>query len=540
MPTIKQILAETDQYIKVKQASFQGGFKRAQAMEGISDMPGAEHDSSVPSEYKNPDPEVDDGSQAPEGAFSNIEGAGKEDLTMKHVLEVDEPAETPDEEPLITDNADADPKTASVKLANNLLARIKKFETTKRAANQQLNMKLDSKMLDKLAGQKPAEGQQKPAEGQQKQAKAREVLDKLVAQKQAAAEQKGAEDALRDVLAATYNKGVSDAVEKIAQMVGMDPAMAGALPPDGSDPSAAAGQEALAAMAGAPEPTAPTEPAATPDPAAEAGGDNSDLEVPEGMAGEEVTVEDIVDALDTAVETGDIDPETAQSVLSELAAAATEGEATEDAAPAADAESGKEASVKFASAIKEAQAEIAAQNKEQKQFVQAVKEAADEIDAAELAAAADAGSAEGPGDEPTAEEVQQAVAELVEEGKIDPEAGAAILEQVCGDEAVEDSKEASVKKASVKKAAEVVKAVAQNYRNSKSEKDQFVQAVKEAADEIDAAELAAAAEANKDEGSGDEVTAEGLIQELADLVEAGEVSPEDAEDALHAIIGDAE
>jgi len=569
MATISEILDETKQYIAVKEASFKGGFKRAQAMNGIDTMPGSEHDSKVPTEYEKPDPEVDDGSQGPEGVFSNIDGAGKEDITMKHVLEVDEAAETPDQEPLITDEADAEPKTAAA-AANKLLAHIKQFQTTKRAANQRVNLKLDEKMLDKLAEQKPVEkkaaeqkpvekkpvekkaAEQKPVEKKpvekkaaeqkpvEKKPTAKEIAQHLIAgvmaQKQAAAkqaEQQGAEDALRDVLEGAYTQGVNDALEKIAQMAAAaDPAVAQALA--GSDPSAVGGQEAMSAMAGA----APEQPAAD---------TGADLSVPEDMKGEEISAD----------ESGEIDPETAQAVLSELAAGAAgdEGGASEAASEEPSAED-KEAAEKFAEAITEAHNEIVAQQTKQAQ------------DAGDAAAASDDVAT----DEPTVEEVQQAVAELVDEGEIDAETGAAILEQIgagdAGDIAAaeEGDKEASVKSASAqeikqaaefvrslaseyrkskqeKQAAEFVRSLASEYRNAKQEKQasseqaQFEQAIKEASDEIDAA-VANTADDDEAAGTGEDVNPEELIQGIAELVEAGEISPEDAEDALHAILGD--
>ena len=527
--TVAEILAEVDQFVTAKQASFQGGFKRAQAMNGIADMPGSEHDSKVPSEYEKPDPEVDDGSQGPEGAFSNIEGAGKEDITQKHVLEVDQPAETPDKEPLVTDEADADPKTASVKLANNLLARIKELRTssTKRADNQKLEIKLDAKTLDKLAkDQQPAAKkeekkaepakEEKKAEAAKPDAKeiAKQLVSKVAAEKKASAkaeELKGAEAAFNDFLKAAYEKGARDTLEKLAQLAGADPAVAAALPAEqqGIDPAAA--QDAAAAMAATP-------------------GADAQIEVPEELKGDEVSAEDVVEALGAAVESGEIDADTAQAVLSELAAAEA-GEA--DTEPPAEA---KEAAQKFASAIAEAHAEIAKKEAAQaakankgREFFQAIKEASDEIAAAEAAQ-----------EEPTVEEIQEAVAELVEEGQIAPEAGAAILEQVGAAEAPAGDVD---KEASVKQAAEFVKALAKGYRDSgKKDEAEFAKAIKEASDEIDAAETGAANQDDKGEAPADnaEVDPETVLQGIVELVQAGEVSPEDAEDAIHAILGGAE
>lgn len=498
MKKLAEILAETEAFVKARETSFAGGFKRAQAVAGIDNMPGSEHDSKVPSEYKKPDPEVDDGSQGPEGVFSNIDGAGDTDPTMKHVLEVDEPAETPDQEPLITDEADAEPKTASAtKLANKLLSRIEKFQATKRATNQKLDLQLTPEMLDKLAAQKKAAEAKPAAPKPSAKDAAKELLNKIAAAK---AERQGAEDALHDVLDAAYQQGARDTVEKLAQM--MDPAALGAAPV--ADPSAMGGQDAMAAMAGAPAEVTPPEAAPAPADGAEGaeGGEGADLEVPDNLEGEDISAEDIVEALDSAVESGELDPETAQAVLSELAAAeGGEGEVAAD----------KEAAEKFASAIVEADNEIHAEAEEQVKFAQAIDEAAAEIEDAE------GGDDEGDEDAPTVEEVQQAVAELVDEGKIDADTGAAILESVGADEG-----EAGIEDEGGDKEA------------SDKTPDAFADAIKEASDEC----AAAAAEAG-DEGAGeDEISAGDLVRGIAELVDSGEVSPEDAEEALHAIIGD--
>lgn len=513
LPTVDDVIAETDQFIKAaRAASFQGGFKRAQALDGIDSMPGSEHDSKVPENYGDPDPEVDDGSQGPKGSFDVHDG--KEEITTKHVLDVTEPALSPDEAPLTTADFNAEPKTAA-DLANNLLANIKNYRTVKRAANQQLNIDVkNAKLQDKLAADKkdapkPAEAPKAEAPKTEKKAEDKERIDalkaKLVGAVQAtreaekkAAEMQGARDALHDLLSGAYNKGVADIMNKLAQ-AGLDPAMLQGATPEGLD-----GQAAMADMAGAAAPAAPAEAA----PAAPAEGGS--VEAPEGTEGDEVTMEEVADALQDAVQSGEISPDDAEQIVTALVGAA-------DSPEAAPSEEAKAAAVKFAEAINEADTEIqeamkanqaqdAAALAEAQKFAQAIEEAASEVGAGD------------EGDTPTVEDVQEAVAELVDEGQIEPEAAAAILEEIgAGGEAPAEDKEASEKQA----------------------KD-FADAIKEAADELGISgegETTAAEDKGGEAPAGETVDPEALLEAVAELVDEGQLSTEDGEDILHAVIG---
>lgn len=89
-------------------------------------LPGAEHDSTTPSEFKQPDKETKDETMVPNSGLS-IEGAGDDSpLTRGHALEVDEPVLTPDKKPLET--ADAEAKEASTGgLCNEILGMIHSY-----------------------------------------------------------------------------------------------------------------------------------------------------------------------------------------------------------------------------------------------------------------------------------------------------------------------------------------------------------------------------------------------------------------------------
>jgi len=476
LPTVEEIIAETSKFINMKQASFQGGFKRAQALEGIDSMPGSEHDAPVPANYGDSDPEVDDGSQGPKGSFDMHEG--KEEITTKHVLEVTEPALEPDKEPLVTNEADVEPKTAA-DLANGLLSSIKKYRNVKRAESQKLNMKIDDDLRDKTAAQKetapkaePAEKKAEPAEKKAEPANPKQekiaaikaqlskaVLDRRAAEKKASEEQ-GARDALNDLMAGAYNQGVNDVLSKLAQ-AGIDPAMLAGGAAPAVEPAAMDGQAAMAQMTGgAPEAAPVAEPVAAP-----AGGEGVD--VPEGSEGNEVTMEEVAEALDDAVQSGEISPEDAEALVEALVGSseAPEAEPSEEA---------KEAAVKFAEAISEADDEIqqalaqqAAGAQEAQKFAEAIEEAANEIDEAEKGDSGSDDSGEGESDI-TPEEVQQAIEELIAEGKIDPEGGEAASEEL---------------------------------------------------------------------GGADEADPEALLQAVAELVDEGQITAEDGEDILNAAIG---
>ena len=120
MATMEEILAETTAFVQSKQASFKT--KSAIAGEDPDSMPGAEHDKSAPE--VSADSEVNDGSMGPKSTRST-EGAGDDSpMTGGHATEAEEGAESVTKKPAITDNANADPKEASAKLANDILASI--------------------------------------------------------------------------------------------------------------------------------------------------------------------------------------------------------------------------------------------------------------------------------------------------------------------------------------------------------------------------------------------------------------------------------
>lgn len=120
---VEEILRDTRAFVEAKTASE----KRALAGQDPNTLPGSEHDQKVKEESKKPTPQVTEGS--PAGAFS-ASGAKPGDVTeMGHTLQAgDPPPAKVDKEPLITSDVNAAPKTGAALLANDLLASIKKAQ----------------------------------------------------------------------------------------------------------------------------------------------------------------------------------------------------------------------------------------------------------------------------------------------------------------------------------------------------------------------------------------------------------------------------
>lgn len=142
---VEEILRDTRAFVEAKTASA-ATEKRALAGQDPNTLPGSEHDQKVKEEAKKPNPQVAEGS--PAGAYS-ASGAKPGDVTeMGHTLKAgDPPPAKVDKEPLITSDVNAAPKTGAATLANDLLASIKK-------AQDELLKKTAAKSDSKPAGSK--------------------------------------------------------------------------------------------------------------------------------------------------------------------------------------------------------------------------------------------------------------------------------------------------------------------------------------------------------------------------------------------------
>ena len=88
-------------------------------------IPGAEHNKPVPESAKQPDPETRDGTMVPNSGLTTAGAGDDSPITHTNDLKADEPALVPKKEPMITDEADA--KTAEA-LAAEILTSIDDWE----------------------------------------------------------------------------------------------------------------------------------------------------------------------------------------------------------------------------------------------------------------------------------------------------------------------------------------------------------------------------------------------------------------------------
>jgi len=326
--TLATILDDTRRLVATKQASFK---KQAVVGQNPDSMPGSEHDSKTPDEAKKPNKETRDGTMVPTSGLST-EGAGDDsEKTRGQALEADQSALEPKKKPAVT--ADANAKEASdgtAGLANEILSLIGDFQKSAAApvvpevkvaaapkvekkSEGNLNMALTSDVMAKVAAivLSTEEGVRVVEDILMKQAgvdAANQVFDFLasqsdLAEKQAAYEQ-GAADAQALIDQQIYEAGMQAGAKKAAStelfrklgQAAADASLEGA----GTVPGA---EEAAGAMGGAA-------------PGAEGAG---------AEGGEELSIEDIAQALEALVSDGTLKPEEAEEVMQALAGGGDEG-----------------------------------------------------------------------------------------------------------------------------------------------------------------------------------------------------------------------
>lgn len=274
----------------------------------LTGVPGAEHDVNVPADAKKPDPEVAQGQPADAASTEGAVSGGDAKPLEEGKMTVEEPALNPEQKPMVTDEAYA--KEASEKVAslvNDLLSSIsapaeKKAEAKKPAekpAEKSAKAKKPEIVLDDATISKLAAAISVYKKGH-------EAAEKVAAAGAAADEAKGKEDALR----AIHNVCV-----KLAQDQGLSPeeaeAAANAVTADAAGPTADAAADAATADAAA---------AAAPEAASGA----------EAALPEDVTPEELGEAIVELVQEGQLDVDTAKAIVDELAGAGAGGEDISD------------------------------------------------------------------------------------------------------------------------------------------------------------------------------------------------------------------
>ena len=390
-PTLGMILADARRITKTAQA------KKADALAGVTSMPGSEHDSATPADAKTPDKETKDGTMVPNSGLSTA-GAGKPDITDQHALEVDQPAETPKKKPLDSADAEAKEAEATAELSNDILKMIRGaqraaaapaapvaekvavsaaavekgvVEKGKELAGKAVNFAKDhSKAIATHGGAAAAGAAGGAAAMHAHDKKAEEVLDMelttdimakvaalilsteegAVLAEQVMAKQAGAEFAQETLAflagqsalaekAAAYEAGQRDAqalVDKQIFDAGVKAAQAAAQASTFRKMGQAAADASIADMVGAGGVGG-----AAPE-AAAAGAGDAGAGAPEAApaeageaGGQEISMEDIVQALQALVKDGTLQPEEAEEVLKYLTEGGEAGAAPEGAAPEA-------------------------------------------------------------------------------------------------------------------------------------------------------------------------------------------------------------
>lgn len=395
--TMGQILSETEAFIKQSSAQFKNaGYAPASTVGGDgSGMPGSECDKPVGEDAKKPHAEVTQG--WPSGAATGG-GSDSEKIEGATALDATQPVAKPCKEPLVSADANAEPKTGAAKaasIANDLLSSIRNFQegqkktaeaaapaapaaapAPKAAAAQPTNsVELTSDVLAKIAsvilatedGIAFAEGALTKAAGAEA---ARETFDFL--QKQAAYVQ-GQNDAeamiaglvaqdteMKKQAEAEYLQGQSDAAELIKMAV--------------SRVQGNRGNAKLTKLAQEVADESVGDEAGGLPPEMAAGG--MPPEMGSAPADEEISPEELEQALSELVQEGQIQPEAAQAILQAIAAAEQGGDTGsesgemppeamggEEAAPAPEEEAAAEEAAKEAMA-KKASALVAAIRKQ--------------------------------------------------------------------------------------------------------------------------------------------------------------------------------
>ena len=323
---LNQFLERFERMEKLAQATLP---KNPGGLDGIDSMPGSEHDSKAPDEAKQPNKEVQQGQPAGATTGDGAVNGGDAKPLNDGKLELDQPLLNAEKKPLVTDDA-LTAKEASARLESivaSLLSDIKQpvktasdntaktdDEKAKELAAKEAEAKAAKEAAEKAAAEQAAkeaaekvkqeqEEQQKIASGKQTIKLDDETIQKLAAAQAAfMAGREAAEKTLAKTqkVASAKEQAIADiraAIIKSAQDQGLNPEEAAAAA-DGA--MATAGIDAAGA-AGAGDEGA-------------AAGDAGAVDLPEN-----VTPQEVVDAVVQLVASGDLDQNTGAAVIDEIA-----------------------------------------------------------------------------------------------------------------------------------------------------------------------------------------------------------------------------
>lgn len=289
------------------------------ALVGVDSLPGSEHDAKVPADAKKPDAEVAQGQPAGATTAEGAVNGGDAKPLNERKLEVDQTLENPQQKPEITDDA-LTAKEAEAhlgKLVGDLLADIHAGKTQAQkqaqdASAQAAETKTEPKTEVKDGGEKTATAKTEVS----KIVLNEEMLCKLAAAVASfTAGRKAADDAIKQAQAAGAEKQaavqsraiamVKAACIKAAQEAGLNPADAEA---------AAANAMATAGVPAEAIASAPVATDAGAAPAVDDAGAAGDVQLPD-----DVTEEELGEAIVDLVSSGELDAETAKALVDEIA-----------------------------------------------------------------------------------------------------------------------------------------------------------------------------------------------------------------------------
>lgn len=322
-----------------------------EALVGVNSLPGSEHDQKVPEEAKKPDKEVQQGQPAGATSAEGAVNGGDAKPLNEDKLEVDQPLDNPEQKPMITDDA-LTAKEASAHLASLVGDLLKDIETASAPAPAQKQASCGGEgathastaSTASTASSAPKKDEKKDdGKGEEKKASKTTIkLDDETIQKIAAAQaafmagrdaagkaiKKAAEKkASANDPAANARELIKAACVKAAQESGLSQADAEAAADNAMAAAGVAPAEVAAADAGAA--TADAGAAAADADAAAADAGSAEAGIPD-----DVTEEELANAIVDLVSSGELDPNTAKALVEEIAgdeggAAPTEDQAAE-------------------------------------------------------------------------------------------------------------------------------------------------------------------------------------------------------------------
>ena len=348
-----------------------------EALVGVSDLPGSEHDAKAPAEAKKDDKEVQQGQPAGATSTDGAVAGGDAKPLNEGKLEMDQALTNPEQKPLTSDDA-LTAKTASAQLmglVKDLLSDLKGTQKTAGAADAGAQAGQEQKKTDvqtKAAGDcggcakpdakagecskagkcskdgecaKDGEGECK---GDKKKSEPMKIaLDDETISKIAAAQatfmlgreaadtvlkQAAAKDQSVQLSADAARKLIKDACVKAAQEQGLDPNAAAAA---ADNAMAAAGLPAEVAAGAGADAGAEAGAAAGAEAGAEAGAGEGGAAAEEmELFPEDVTEEELATAIIDCVSSGELDPDTAKALVEEIATDGGAAAPSEDEAAA--------------------------------------------------------------------------------------------------------------------------------------------------------------------------------------------------------------